>query len=169
MLNCIVSKPLVKSPVLVKVNEPKFSILEFKVKVVLTSKLDPNVKLLLLLFATIKTSNTLVVPGVVVSILSILVDPPENVSCAVAFPTINPLGLAAIELMAVFPEVKVKFPEVNVTLAKESVALDLVFPPNVTPPAPFKVKLDGYLIKVLLGRVIGEVFVNVTVPLDAKI
>ena len=87
---------------------------------------------------------------------------------AVAFPTIFPPE-PEIELMAVIPDVKVKLPDVNVTVVKESVAAALVFPPNVTPPAPFKAKLDGYLIKVLLGRVIGEVFVNLTVPLDAKI
>jgi hypothetical protein len=69
--------------------------------------------------------------------------------------------------MVVIPVVKVRFPEVNVTVAKESVTAVRVFPPKVTPPVPFKVKLDGYLIKVLLGRVIGEVFVNATVPLGA--
>ena len=43
VLNCIVPVPLVNVPVLVRVNEPKFSVLEFKVKVVLTSKFDPKV------------------------------------------------------------------------------------------------------------------------------
>ena len=45
--------------------------------------------------------------------------------------------------MAVIPDVKVKFPLVKVTTPKESVTAVLVFPPKVTPPAPFKVNADG--------------------------
>ena len=47
-----------------------------------------------------------------------------------------------IALMVVIPVVKVKFPEVSVTVAKESVAAVRVFPPKTTPPDPFKIKLD---------------------------
>ena len=44
---------------------------------------------------------------------------------------------------AVVPDVKVKFPEVMVKNRNESVAAVREFPPNVTPPVPFKIKLDG--------------------------
>jgi hypothetical protein len=82
----------------------------------------------------------------------------------VVLPTIFPTGTAVIDLMAVLPEVKVKLPKVNVTVPKESVASGLVFPPNVMPPTPFKVKLAGYLKNILLGNVFDVVFVKVTVP-----
>jgi hypothetical protein len=56
---------LVKSPVFVKVNEPKFKVRAFNVKVVMTSKFDPNVKLLFVTLFTVKTLTAFVVPGVV--------------------------------------------------------------------------------------------------------
>ena len=49
-----------------------------------------------------------------------------------------------IALMVVVPPaLKVKLPEVSVTVANESVAAVRVFPPKTTPPVPFKIKLDG--------------------------
>jgi hypothetical protein len=60
----------------------------------------------------------------------------------VVFPTIVPF-VYEIALMVVIPVVKVKSPEVSVTVAKESVAAVRVFPPKVTPPVPFKIKLEG--------------------------
>ena len=54
-----------KSPVFVKVNEPKFKVRAFNVKVVMTSKFDPNVKLLFVTLFTVKTLTAFVVPGVV--------------------------------------------------------------------------------------------------------
>ena len=72
-----------------------------------------------------------------------------------------------IALMVVIPADKVKFPEVSVTVANESVAAVREFPPKVTPPDPFKIKLDGYVINVLLGKVNAVVFINLTVPMGA--
>ena len=48
--------------------------------------------------------------------------------------------IARTEVVA---DVKVKFPEVMVKSPKESATEPLVFPPKVTPPAPFKVNADG--------------------------
>ena len=50
-------------PDLVSVNEPKLSVLEFKVSVVLTSKFDPKVKSDVPF--NVKTLTAFVVPGVV--------------------------------------------------------------------------------------------------------
>ncbi len=61
VLNCTVAVPLVNVPVLVKVNEPKFNVLEFNVNVVFTFRLEPNVK-----FAVpfnVNTFTALLVPG----------------------------------------------------------------------------------------------------------
>ena len=91
-------------------------------------------------------------------VLSILNIPVETFM----FPEVN-----TILLTQVLPDVKVKFPEVRVNNRKESVAPVRVFPPKVTPPIPFKVKLDGYVTNVLLGKVTAVVFVNLTVPLGA--
>jgi len=46
-------------------------------------------------------------------------------------------------MVVVPPALNVKFPVVSVTVANESVAAVRVFPPKVTPPVPFKIKLDG--------------------------
>ena len=62
---------MVKSPVLVKVNEPKFSILEFKVNVVLTSKFDPKVTFEVPF--RVNTLTALLAPGVVWFINNVLV------------------------------------------------------------------------------------------------
>ena len=48
-------------PVLVKVNDPRLSVLEFKVKVVFTFRFDPRVKSAEPL--SIKVSKALLVPG----------------------------------------------------------------------------------------------------------
>ena len=83
------------------------------------------------------------VPGVVWSINNVFVLDPKNTKVAVAFPLIFPPD-PVIEPMAVvkLPGLKVKFPEVMVNAYNESVVL-LPLPPNVTPPAPFKIKLAG--------------------------
>ena len=128
-------------PVLVSVNEPKLSVLEFKVSVVLTSKFDPKVKSDVTF--NVKTLTAFVVPGVVWSMNKVLVVVPKNTNVAEAFPTIFPPEPER-EPMAVVnaPGLKVKFPEVIVNAYNESVVL-LILPPNVTPPAPFKIKLAG--------------------------
>ena len=89
---------------------------------------------------------------------------------AEAFPTIFPPD-PVIEPMAVvkLPGLNVKFPEVMVNARRESVNAPVVIPPKVTPPAPFKIKLAGYLLNVLLGKVTALVFVNLTVPPGAEI
>ena len=61
----------------------------------------------------------------------------------VVFPTIVPFVYEIALMVVVPPALKVKFPVVSVTVANESVAAVRVFPPNVTPPAPSKIKLDG--------------------------
>jgi hypothetical protein len=85
----------------------------------------------------------------------------------VVFPTIVPFVYEIALMVVVPPALKVKFPVVSVTVANESVAAVREFPPKVTPPDPFKIKLDGYVINVLLGKVNAVVFVNLTVPLGA--
>jgi hypothetical protein len=141
VLNCTVAVPLVNVPVLVKVNEPNFKVRVFNVKVVLTSKFEPKVTFDVPF--KVKTLTAFVVPGVVWSINKVLVVVPKNTNVAVAFPTIFPPE-PVIEPMAVVkdPGLKVKFPEVIVNAYNESVVL-LLLPPNVTPPAPFKIKLAG--------------------------
>ena len=97
-----------------------------------------------------------------------LVLDPKNTKVAVAFPTMFPPE-PEIEPMAVIPEVRVKFPEVMVNALRESVNAPVLKPPKVIPPAPFKIKLAGYLLNVLLGKVTALVFVNLTVPPGAEI
>ena len=97
-----------------------------------------------------------------------LVLDPKNTKVAVAFPIIFPPE-PVIEPMAVIPEVSVKFPEVMVNALRESVNAPVVKPPKVTPPAPFKIKLAGYLLNISLGKVTALVFVNLTVPPGAEI
>ena len=153
-------------PVLVSVNEPRLSVLEFNVSVVLTSKFEPKVRFDVPF--NVKTLTAFVVPGVVWLINNVLVVVPKNTNVAVAFPTIFPPE-PEIEPMAVIPDVKVKLPEVMVNALRESVNAPVVIPPKVTPPAPFKIKLAGYLMNVLLGKVTALVFVNLTVPPGAEI
>ena len=142
VLICTVPALWSKAPVFVKVNEPISSVLEFNVKVVLTSKFEPKVT-----FAVpfnVKTLTAFVVPGVVWSMNKVLVVVPKNTNVAVAFPTIFPPE-PVIEPMAVvkLPGLRVKFPEVMVNAYNESVVGDTLLPPKVTPPAPFKIKLAG--------------------------
>jgi len=159
---------LVNAPVLVKVNEPKLSVLVFNVSVVLTSKFEPKVTFDVPF--NVKTLTAFVVPGVVWSINNVLVLDPKNTNVAVAFPTIFPPD-PVIEPMAVvkLPGLKVKFPKVMVNARRESVDVPLVVPPKVTPPAPFKIKLAGYLLKVFSGKVTALLLVNLTVPPGAEI
>ena len=70
---------------------------------------------------------------------------------------------------SVIPDVRVKFPKVMVNDCNESVVGDPLLPPKVIPPAPFKIKLAGYLLKVPLGKVTALVLVNLTVPPGADI
>ena len=110
------------------------------------------------------------VPGVVWSINNVLVLDPKNTKVAEVFPIIFPPE-PEIEPMAVVnaPGLKVKFPEVKVNACRESVDCPPVLPPKVTPPAPFKTKLAGYLLKVFSGKVTALVLVNLTVPPGAEI
>ena len=155
-------------PVEVKVKELKFKVREFKANVPFTSMLDPNVT-----FAepvNVKLFTALLVPGVVWFINKVLVVLPKNTNVAVAFPTIFPPD-PVIEPMAVvkIPGLRVKFPEVMVNARRESVNVPPVVPPKVTPPAPFKIKLAGYLLKVFSGKVTALILVNLTVPPGAEI
>ena len=95
---------------------------------------------------------------------------PKNTNVAEVFPTILPPD-PVIELMAVVkaPGLRVKFPEVMVNARNVSLVGDPLLPPKVTPPAPFKIKFAGYLLKEPLGRVTALVLVNLTVPPGADI
>jgi hypothetical protein len=101
---------------------------------------------------------------------TVLVVVPKNTNVAVAFPTIFPPE-PVIEPMAVVndPGLRVKFPEVMVNAINESEVTAPLLPPNVTPPTPFKIKLAGYVKKVLFGKVNGLRLVNLTVPFLAEI
>ena len=142
VLNSIVPVPLENVPVLVSVDEPKFRVLEFKFKVVITFKFLPSVKFDVPF--NVKTLTALVVPLVVGSIFNVFVLDPKNTKVAEVFPTIFPPD-PVIEPMAVvkLPGLRVKFPEVMVNAYNESVVGDPLLPPNLTPPTPFKIKLAG--------------------------
>jgi hypothetical protein len=100
----------------------------------------------------------------------VLVLDPKSTKVAEVFPIIFPPE-PEIEPMAVVkaPGLNVKFPEVMVNALRESIDVPLVVPPKVTPPAPFKIKLAGYLLKVFSGKVTALLLVNLTVPPGAEI